>query len=64
MVKPPFNNVCAADSSNIQYFEAKPEDMWRIPLAKELLEINSNNLEVPGFDEEELKKILNYICTE
>ena len=54
--KTSINEVCAQDSKNIQYFEVKPEDMWRVPLAKELVEINSNNLEVPGFEEEELKK--------
>ena len=62
--KTSINGVCPADSNSIQYFEVKPEDIWRIPLAKELVEINSNNLEVPGFDEEELRRILNYICTE
>ena len=62
--KTSINEVCAQDSKNIQYFEVKPEDKWRIPLAKELVEINSNNLEVPGFDEEELRRILNHICTE
>ena len=45
-------------------WSVKPEDVWRVPLVKELVEINSNHLEVPDFDEEELRSILNYTCSE
>ena len=58
------NDVCTADSSSIKYFDVQAENKWRVPLARELIEIKTNHLEVPGFEEEELKRILDFTCTQ
>ena len=58
------NDVCTADSSSIKYFDVQAENKWRVPLARELIEIKTNHLEVPGFEEEELNSILDFTCTQ
>ena len=36
----------------------------KILTSKEIMETKANNMEVPGFDTEELEEMLNHICTE
>ena len=57
------NDVDITDVNNFKYFEIDAKDKWRIPFAREIIEVKANTLEVPGFDEDELKTILEYVCT-
>ena len=53
-------SVEPSDAKNIKYFEIQAGDKWRVPLARKIIEVRANTLEVPGFDEEELETISDY----
>jgi hypothetical protein len=57
-------DVKLEDIDKISYFKMEEEDLWKVSTVKEIIEAKAGNLEVPGFDLEELEEILNYICTE
>ena len=38
-------------------------DEWKVNIVKELIEIRSGGLEVPGMEVDELEDILEFICT-
>ena len=39
------------------------EEMWRVSILEELLEVRANNFEIPGFEKEELEELLAFVCT-
>ena len=40
-----------------------PEDqLYRVHFATEVIDLKNNELEVPGFDHQELDEILSYLC--
>ena len=57
-------DVKVEDADMIKYCKLKEEDLWKVSMAKEIIETKANNMEVPGFDNEELEEMLNHICTE
>ena len=49
----------------IRYKEIKKEDMWRIPIIMEAMDIKSGDINPPdGWTTEEIDEILEYVCTE
>ena len=46
--------------SNMKYYPAPEEEEWRVGCLDELL---NNQLEIPGFDANELKDIVSFICS-
>ena len=48
---------------DFDYYKVEENDDWKVKIAKELIEIRSGDLEVPGMEVEELKEILEFICT-
>ena len=44
----------------MRYHDPPDTEVWRLPIAREL---TSSRLKIPGFSNDELKKILHHICT-
>ena len=47
----------------IEYHKVSEVDTWQVNFLKEMLEIQQNEIEVPGMLKEELDQIFNYIYT-
>ena len=45
--------------SKMSYFPVPPDEQWRVGFLTELL---SNELFIPGFDEEETSAMVAYLC--
>ena len=48
--------------AEISYFCVPEKKEYRIEFIKELIEVKNNELEVIGFDNQELDDILSYLC--
>ena len=49
--------------SKVVFKEIPVGEEWRVNIVKEIIEVQNNNLEVSGFESEEIKTILTWICT-
>ena len=49
------------DALNIKYHEPPAEELWRLGVLDELLEVQYGDLTVPGFNDEELSMMQSYI---
>ena len=52
-----------ASESKVAFKEIPNGQEWRINFAREIIDVEHDKLEVPGFVTEELKSILTWICT-
>ena len=49
--------------SNLTYAEVSDEIFfWKFSFLKELLSVRSNEIEIPGFERDELSQIINHLC--
>ena len=46
--------------STMKYFRVPDDQMWRLPLLREL---TNENISIPGFSDSELTDMKNYLCT-
>ena len=54
---------CMVD--NIPYHKIKEEDMWRIGMVRELMDIKQGDMLPPeGMSDEDLEHILDFVCTQ
>ena len=44
----------------MKYYQVPTEELWRVELLNKLM---SNELEVPGFDINEVEEMLDHLCT-
>ena len=58
-----FSEVRKDDIIKVPYFGIEEKEKWRIDIINEIIEIRNNDIEVPGFNTDELSEILNYACT-
>ena len=49
---------------DIEYHEILESEAWRVDFIKEVVELKYGDLSLPGFTEEELEEIQNYLCTQ
>ena len=50
---------------NIKYHQIEQEEMWRISMVKELIDLNHGDMILPeGWSAEDLDMILNFVCAE
>ena len=49
--------------TTMSYFPAPENQLWRLPLVKELLALRSHQFELTGFNYEEMTDLLQYVCT-
>jgi hypothetical protein len=47
----------------ISYFSPPVEESWRIPLLKELLEVRDGQAEIPGVNGDDIRLMINDICS-
>ena len=52
-----------ANLEDFQYHIIPDEEKWRINMLRELVNVKENECTVPGFEENEIVEILEYICT-
>ena len=57
-------DVQLQDLTKISYFKLDDKDKWKVGMINEILDIKANQMEVPGFESEELEALLHHICTE
>ena len=55
--------LVSRDAKDIRYFPPPSEELWRIQLLKELLEVRKGSAEVPGVSCEDIEDIIDEICT-
>ena len=51
-----------ASDYKVKYRTVPSNEEYRVEFIKELIDVNNNQLEVPGFDDDELEDILQYLC--
>ena len=60
------NNISELESPMVDQFMYHPihdDDTWRVPFLEEIVNLYSSDLEVPGFEMEEINSMSNFICT-
>ena len=50
------------NDAEITYFGVPENEEYRIEFIKELIEVKNNEMEVAGFNNQELEDILTYLC--
>ena len=50
------------DIKTIVYHPTSPEDNWKESFVRELLQVKDNQMEVHGFDPQEIDDILEHLC--
>ena len=51
------------DYKKIDYHKINESEQWRISIIEEIIDIKYNQLDVEGFEAEEIEEILNFVCT-
>ena len=49
--------------ADFKYKPVPEQEMWRMSILEELLEVRENKFEISGFDQEEIEEILEFVCT-
>ena len=49
--------------SNMRHFSIPEDEQWRVSPVTELLQVRKNSRSLPGFSTDEIKNMLDYICT-
>ena len=57
-------DVTVEDVDSISYFNLSEDEQWKISSIQEIIYVKAGNLDIPGFDLEELETILSHLCTE
>jgi len=48
---------------NLRYFKLSADEHWRLDLCKELLNLrDTDDINLPGFNDEDLNSLLTYVC--
>ena len=51
------------EAENIKYHPIKSEDLWKVDVIQEIIEVKSRKLEIDDFNQDELEDILTSLCT-
>ena len=57
------DQISVNDFKLIEYHPVSEEDKWKISFVKEITDVKFKQLDVDGFETEELEEILNFLCT-
>ena len=57
-------DVCYVDHARLKYFKLDDNEKWKVSMIQEIIDLKQGELEVPGFDLEELDAMLHYLCTD
>ena len=58
------NSIEHLKHENVEYHSVPESKKWRIDFLKELLKVKFGEVEVSGFEKNELEEIINYLSTE
>ena len=62
MGKASYKDITRDNLKDVQYYEVKEEDKWKIYIAKEVYEISNGDSDIEMFDQPEVAAMLHYIC--
>ena len=48
---------------HLRYFEAPPQHIWSAPCLKELLDVKSGKGTLKGFSNDDVNKLINFLCS-
>ena len=51
------------DKEHLRYFDAPPQHRWMAPCLKELLDVKTGNGTLEGFSNEDVNKLINFLCS-
>ena len=57
------SGIAKGDIDAINYHKLDPNEAWKVGTIKEIIEVKQGNVVIPGFEDDELDNILNYLCT-
>ena len=57
------DQISVNDFKLIKYHPISEEDKWKISFINEITDVKFKQLDVDGFETEELEEILNFLCT-
>ena len=58
------DTVNVGDVESISYFNLSEDQKWKISHIQEIINAKVGNLDIPGFEFEELETIISHFCTE
>ena len=56
-------DVRLEDVRSLSYFRLDENESWKVSMIEEIVETKAGQMEVPGFELEELEALLDYLCT-
>ena len=56
------NDLRKSDITELVYHPTAPDEKWKEVIVNEIIQVRDNNIEVEGFEYEELTEILEHIC--
>ena len=57
-----FNTVDKYNVNKINYYKVKMEDMWKVKIATEAMDVRDGNGEIATFKKEEIEAMLQFAC--
>ena len=57
------DEVFKEDVEKIEYFKLAVNEAWKVETIKEIIQVKQGLYQVPGFANDELETILDYLCT-
>ena len=57
------DSVKYEDTAQLKYHLLDNEDLWKVNTIKEIIDIKSGVLDLPGFQMDEVEAIMNNLCT-
>ena len=57
------DEVKVSETDSLNYLGSNEENSWKVAPIREIVETKAGNLDIPGFDSDELETILHYLCT-
>ena len=61
--KPSINHIESTDIDSLEYTPIPENEQWRVSVAKDLLEARHHGDFLPGFTQEEITDMLNFVCS-
>ena len=56
------DEVKSRDINEFQYAPVMPDDVWKVDMVKELIEVRAKQATIENFSDDELEEILEYLC--
>ena len=55
-------SISISDLEDLKYFPVPENESWRVNLLKELLDSRLESMEIPGFSQQELTNMIDFVC--